>query len=150
MSARVHDDVARLVEKLGLAPHPEGGFYRETFRDPPSPADPRGRLTLIHFLLEGGKPSAWHAVDAVETWHFYDGAPVVLSIARGGRVERTTLGRDLDAGHALHAVVPADAWQSAASTGAWSLVGCAVAPAFRFEGFRLAPAGFDPTRAVAP
>lgn len=122
--------------------------------------------------------TAWHAVDAVETWHFYDGAPVLLSIAgrsavttgdarrasgaeattdlrvdatTGGRdggasVVDVTLGRDLAAGQELHGVVPAHAWQRARSTGAWSLVGCVVAPAFTFTGFRLAPAGFDPTR----
>jgi uncharacterized protein len=140
-----------VVARLGLQPHPEGGFFRETFRDDgavEAGGDARGRLTLIYFLVPSTW-TAWHAVDAVESWHFYDGAPVVLSIARDrSAVVDVVLGRDLDAGQEPHGVVPAHAWQRARSTGTWSLVGCAVAPAFTFAGFRIAPPGFDPTRSA--
>jgi len=124
---------ARVKEMLGLAAHPEGGWYRETFRDAPAGGG-RGVATAILFLLQAGEESALHRVDAVEIWLFHAGAALELRV--GEAVMR--LGPDIAAGQALQAVVPAFAWQAARSLGAWSLVSCIVAPAFQFEGFELA------------
>lgn len=133
-----------IIDRLGLTAHPEGGFYRETFRDRDGP-DGRARSTAIFFLLPGGVISAWHKVDAVETWHFYAGAPLILSISGDGKmIERLTLGADLAAGECPQAIVPQHAWQSAVSTGVWTLAGCTVAPGFEFSGFEMAPAGWSP------
>ena len=133
------DEVVRL---LGLAPHPEGGHYRETFRDAATVGAGRAASTAIYFLLRAGERSRWHRVDAAEVWHFYLGAPLALRVAAAG--ERTTLrlGAGLAAGERPQLVVPAGAWQSAASLGAWTLVGCTVAPGFEFSGFELAELGF--------
>ncbi len=135
---------ADVVRLLGLAPHPEGGHFRETFRDAPGP-DGRSRSTCIYYLLGVGERSAWHRVDALETWHFYVGAPLALRVCvPGGSVETHRLGRDLAAGERPQHVVPPQAWQAAESLGAWTLVGCTVAPGFSFEGFELAAAGWTP------
>jgi predicted cupin superfamily sugar epimerase len=136
---------AEIIEHLALLPHPEGGFYRETFRDSAQPPSGRSASTLIYFLLEAGQSSHWHRVDAVEVWHFYAGAPLALRLSADGRVStEQRLGADLFAGEHPQAVVPAGWWQSAQSTGAWSLVGCGVAPGFEFAGFELAPQGWRP------
>lgn len=127
-----------VIRLLNLAPHPEGGHFRETFRDGPGP-DGRSRSTAIHFLLAAGERSAWHRVDAVEVWHFHAGAPLELALSEGGEITRIRLGTDLAAGERPQAVVPAGVWQSAEPLGAWTLVGCTVAPGFSFEGFELAP-----------
>lgn len=135
---------AEVIALLGLAPHPEGGHFRETFRDP---ADVAGRAasTAIYFLLARGERSHWHRVDAVEVWHWHAGAPLRLEIAADREAVRTVrLGADLAAGERPQAVVPAGAWQAAETLGDWTLVGCTVAPGFRFEGFELAPPGFSP------
>jgi len=137
-------DPDTIVTRLGLEPHPEGGWFRETWRDPDRGGE-RGAGTAIYYLLRAGEVSAWHRVDAVEVWHHYAGAPLELRIAADGEpVERVVLGVDLDHG-APQVVVPAGAWQSAASLGDWTLVGCTVSPAFRFEGFELAPDGWEPS-----
>jgi len=138
---------AEVVARLALAPHPEGGFYRQTWVALGDGARPAG--TAIYYLLAEGQRSHWHRVDADEIWHFYAGAPLVLARAAdaAGPAEEVTLGPDLAAGAVPQAVVPAGHWQAARSTGAWSLVGCTVSPGFRFEGFELAPAGFDIPRA---
>lgn len=130
-----------LIARLGLGPHPEGGHYRETFRDRPSSGG-RGALTTILYLLRAGEMSRWHRVtDAVEVWHFHDGEPLSLLLSADGKaIDRHVLGRD--ARHQL--VVPAGCWQSAAPLGSWTLVGCAVAPAFEFSGFEMAPQGWEP------
>ena len=133
-----------LIEELGMQPHPEGGWYVEMFRDPDE-VDGRSRSTAIYFLLEAGQVSHWHRVDAVEIWHWHAGAPLELSIAGSGDpVERMKLGSDILAGERPQGIVPAHAWQSAKSLGEWTLVGCTVAPGFRFEGFELAPPGWSP------
>jgi hypothetical protein len=135
---------AEIVRLLDLAPHPEGGHYRETFRDAPGP-DGRARSTAIYFLLAAGERSHWHRVDAVETWHWHAGAPLDLAVSTDGRaVARHRLGGDLRSGERPQAVVPAGAWQSARSLGAWTLVGCTVAPGFEFAGFVLAAPGWEP------
>ncbi len=132
-----------LIDRLGLVPHPEGGHYRETYRDR-SPSGGRGSLTTILYLLKSGEVLRWHRVtDAVEVWHFHDGEPLELRVSPDGkRVERHVLGPD----HALQVVVPASCWQSARPSGAWTLVGCAVAPAFEFASFEMAPQGWEPGR----
>jgi predicted cupin superfamily sugar epimerase len=126
-----------IIARLGLQPHPEGGHYIETFRAAES--------TAIYYLLRAGERSHWHRVDADEAWHFYAGAPLELSISDDGRsARRLRLGVDLALGERPQAVVQRQAWQAARSLGAWSLVGCTVAPAFRFAGFELAPPGWRP------
>jgi predicted cupin superfamily sugar epimerase len=136
-----------VIDLLGLSPHPEGGYFRETFRDRATDAAGRAASTAIYFLLIGGQSSRWHRVDAAEAWHWYLGAPLALTIANDadqpGRCE-LRLGSDLLAGERPQAVVPAGAWQRAESLGPWTLVGCTVAPGFHFAGFELAALGFEP------
>jgi uncharacterized protein len=136
------DEVIRLLD---LKPHPEGGHFRETFRDSRQVDGTRAASTAIYFLLTRDERSHWHRVDAVEVWHWYAGAPLELEIAQsGGRIERVTLGNDLASGERPQAVVPAHAWQAAQTLGDWTLVGCTVAPGFDFAGFDLAPRGWSP------
>jgi predicted cupin superfamily sugar epimerase len=137
---------AEIVRLLGLVPHPEGGHFRETFRDARRVDGTRAASTAIHFLLARGERSHWHRIDAVEVWHFYAGAPLLLETAAGAAfaVTRVTLGPDLAAGESPQAIVPAGAWQAAESYGAWTLVGCTVAPGFTFERLELAPKGWRP------
>ena len=132
-----------VAEALELTPHPEGGRYRETWRDEPGDGT-RGAGTSILFLLSAGERSHWHRVDAAEGWHWHAGAPLTLSIADGDGRHDLALGADLMAGERPQAVVPPGAWQAAESQGAWTLVGCTVAPAFDFAGFELAPPGWEP------
>lgn len=135
---------AEIVRALGLAPHPEGGFYRETWRDAPGDGS-RGAGTAIYFLLTRERASRWHRVDATEIWHFHAGAPLELRISEGGRTARTEiLGPDLAADARPQRIVPPGAWQAARSLGEWTLAGCTVSPAFEFARFELAPEGFDP------
>lgn len=129
-----------LIEVLGLERHPEGGWFRETWRDPDVDGA-RGSGTAIYFLLRAGERSHWHRVDAVEIWHHYDGDPLELAVEGASPI---VLGPAIAAGQVPQAIVPAGAWQSARSLGAWTLVGCTVSPAFRFEGFELAPDGWSP------
>jgi predicted cupin superfamily sugar epimerase len=127
-----------IIRVLSLQPHPEGGHYCETFRDEPGP-DGRARSTAIYFLLKAGERSHWHRIDAVEVWHFYAGAPLTLHIAEEGKPPETIrMGIDIANDESPQAIVPAGVWQAAESLGDWTLVGCTVAPGFRFEGFELA------------
>jgi len=133
-----------VIQSLGLQPHPEGGHYRETFRAP-APAGQRSPLSLIYFLLQAGEVSHWHRIDAVESWHWYAGAALLLTVSENGHDSwERHLGPELALGQDPQLVVPAGAWQKAASLGPWTLVGCAVAPAFTFEAFELAPQGWEP------
>jgi uncharacterized protein len=136
---------AEMIRLLELEPHPEGGHYRQTFRDARM-VDGRATSTAIYFLLARGERSHWHRVDAVEVWHHYAGAPIELEIATSaqGPVERLTLGPDIAAGERPQAIVPVHAWQAARSLGEWTLVGCTVAPGFEFKGFELAPKDWSP------
>jgi hypothetical protein len=137
-------DPQRLIDLLGLAPHPEGGWYRETWRAAAAPGL-RSAGSAIYYLVTADAPLRWHRIDSDEIWHFYGGAPLRLSIAaEGAAIASEELGATLDAGQRPQVIVPARAWQRATTLGAWTLVGCTVAPAFEFAHFELAPAGFDP------
>ena len=136
-----------LIAQLGLTPHPEGGHYRQTFRDLGAKAGapgPRGHSTAIFFLLRKGEISRWHRIDAAEVWHFYRGAPLALSIGLEGGVTRQVLGPAVEAGELPQLIVPPGAWQMAESLGDYTLVGCTVAPGFDFATFELADEGFNP------
>ena len=132
---------ADIIRKLALKPHPEGGHYRETFRDSRL-HEGRAASTAILFLLARGERSHWHRIDAVEIWHFYAGAPLKLEIVDGSKEEIIRLGADIHADEVPQVTVPARAWQAAESFGDWTLVGCTVAPGFDFSGFELAPPGW--------
>jgi predicted cupin superfamily sugar epimerase len=135
------EDVIRLLD---LKPHPEGGHYRQTFRDSQITDGGRAASTAIYFLLKRGERSHWHRVDAAEVWHWHAGSPLELRISAGTGTQIIRLGADLAIGERPQAVVPARAWQAAESLGDWTLVGCTVAPGFQFEGFELAPPGWTP------
>ncbi|RKY04895.1 hypothetical protein DRP77_02595 [Candidatus Poribacteria bacterium] len=142
-------EVRELIELLQLRPHPEGGFYRETYRSdliiPPDALPDRYRgprcvCTAIYYLLTAGEVSALHRVASDEIWHFYAGDPLELLILEGKEARLARLGSDLLSGEVPQVLVPAGAWQGArvAEGGKWSLVGCTVAPGFEFEDFELA------------
>jgi predicted cupin superfamily sugar epimerase len=135
---------AEIIQLLGLEPHPEGGHYRQTFRDSVTTDGTRAASTAIYFLLARGERSHWHRVDATEIWHWHAGAPLALEIVSDSRRERITLGSDLAAGERPQGIVPVYAWQAAQSLGDWTLVGATVAPGFEFAKFELAPPGFEP------
>ncbi len=135
---------------LDLRPHPEGGAYRETWRDGPSDGS-RGAGTAIHFLLRAEEVSAWHRVDAAELWIWQAGSPLVLTMSADGHDARARhLGPDLAMRQSMQLLVPAGCWQTAACLGHWTLVCCVVAPAFRFEGFELAPPDWRPVPRAQP
>jgi predicted cupin superfamily sugar epimerase len=134
---------AEIIRKLQLQPHPEGGHYRETFRDTRAHAG-RAASTAILFLLARGERSHWHRIDAAEVWHYYVGSPLKLEVVDGAKEEILTLGADIHADQVPQFTVPARAWQAAESLGDWTLVGCTVAPGFDFNGFELAPPGWRP------
>lgn len=137
---------ADIIRKLNLLPHPEGGYYAETFRDPDNgTATGRAASTAIYYLLDKGQTSHWHRVDAAEVWHFYTGSSLELSISENGKPRQTLmLGADLAAGELPQICVPAGCWQSATTVTGWALVGCTVAPGFQFEGFEMAPSDWQP------
>ncbi|HEY5125686.1 MAG TPA: cupin domain-containing protein [Bradyrhizobium sp.] len=137
---------ADIIAQLALQPHPEGGYYRETFRDPRLDANGRSLSTAIYFLLARNERSHWHRIDAVEVWHYYAGSALALQIAGDGGRCSVRLGPDLAAGEVPQAIVPAQAWQAAESTGDWTLVGCSVAPGFDFAAFELAEPDWFPAR----
>jgi len=131
-----------IIKKLDLAPHPEGGWYRQTWV---AKDGPRASGTCIYFLLKEGERSHWHRVDAAEIWHFYAGTPLRLGIAETeeGPANWQMLGPALDTGQVPQILVPPHHWQAAEATDGWGLVGCTVSPGFQFEGFELAPKGFN-------
>jgi predicted cupin superfamily sugar epimerase len=135
------EDIIRLLD---LEPHPEGGHYRETFRDGAAAGGGRATSTAIYFLLRQGERSRWHRVDAAEVWHWYAGSPLLLTVSDGGARVMHRLGPDLATGERPQAVVPAHVWQMAESLGTYTLVGCTVAPGFEFSGFELARPGSEP------
>lgn len=135
-----------IISLLDLAPHPEGGWYRQTFRD--SEDGGRGASTAIYYLLERGQRSHWHRVtDAAEVWHHYAGAALLLRSSDDGHaVSDVVLGSDLAKGQRPQAVIPANVWQSAESLGDFTLVGCTVSPGFEFSSFEMAAADWEPGR----
>lgn len=143
MESAMNTDAARLIRELDLRPHPEGGWFRETFRSrrsvaPDDGRSPRAGLTTIHFLLVAGEVSRFHRVRSDEAWHFADGSPLELVVVDASLARASThmLGR-ASAGAAPSHVVERDAWQAARSLGEWTLVGCSVGPGFAFEDFAL-------------
>ena len=135
-------DADEIIARYALTPHPEGGHYREIFRAAAADGG-RGAVTSIYYLLRAGEVSAWHRIDAVEIWHYHAGATLRLEVSLDGEeVTSHRLGVGADARPQV--TVPVGAWQSARSEGAWTLVGCTVAPAFEFAGFELAPPGWQP------
>lgn len=138
-------DADAIIGLLDLAPHPEGGYFRESFRDAAAGTSGRAASTAIYFLLKQGQTSRWHRVDAAEVWHWYAGAPLDLAVAAPDALPQTVrLGSDLASGERPQAVVPAGHWQRARSLGAFTLVGCTVAPGFSFAGFEIAAPGLFP------
>ena len=133
-----------IIVTLRMTPHPEGGHFVETWRHV-ADGSGRGAGSAIYYLLQAGERSHWHRVDAAEIWHWYAGAALALSRSDDGRrAEVAMLGSDLAGGQRPQIVIPPGVWQSAVSIGAWTLVGCTVSPAFQFEGFELAPPGWQP------
>jgi predicted cupin superfamily sugar epimerase len=133
-----------IIETLGLAPHPEGGWFRETFRDEAGHGA-RAHGTAIYYLLKAGESSHWHRVDAAEIWHWYAGGPLALKLSADGQsAETRRLGPNLAKGERPQLVVPTGHWQAAEPLGAFTLVGCTVAPGFDFAGFEMAPKGWKP------
>ncbi|MDV7141540.1 cupin domain-containing protein [Tropicimonas sp. TH_r6] len=134
---------AQIITHLGLERHPEGGWYRQTWIEEPTEGRPAG--TAIYYLLERGQVSHWHQVDATEIWHFYAGDPLILSLSESedGPAKEHLLGPNLAASQSPQVIVPKNHWQSARPSGNWALVGCTVLPGFSFDGFTLAPPGFD-------
>jgi predicted cupin superfamily sugar epimerase len=148
MSSELSSDLSgnEVIRLLDLQPHPEGGWYRQAFRDTPAADGGRPVSTAIYFLLQAEERSAWHRIDAVEVWHYYAGAPISLTLSppdgQGATVH--VLGSDLKAGQRPQAVVPTGWWQTAVTQGAWTLVGCTVSPGFEFDGFEFAPKDWRP------
>lgn len=136
---------ADIIARLGLKPHPEGGHYRETFRDIATDRAGRAASTAIYFLLAKSERLHWHRIDVAKVWHYYAGAPLVLEMAaEQGQIRRMKLGPDIAMGERPQAVVAAGHWQAAESLGDWTLVGCTVAPGFEFSTFELAPPDWTP------
>lgn len=132
-----------IIKALNLTPHPEGGYYRQTWQADISVGRAAG--TCIYFLLTKDQSSHWHRVDSTEIWHFYAGSPIILRLSdtdQGPPTEHV-LGPNLITGQSPQIIVPVQHWQSAKCQGDWSLVGCTVSPGFEFDGFHLADPGFD-------
>ena len=135
----------QIIETLGLQPHPEGGWYAETWRADAAEGT-RAAGTAIYYLLEAGDVSHWHRVDAAEIWHWYAGGPLSLTLSPNGHdAEAMVLGPEINVGHRPQRIVPAGWWQTATSLGAWTLAGCTVSPGFEFDGFEMAPPDWRPT-----
>ena len=134
-----------LIEELRLSPHPEGGWYRETWRAE-APAGERASATAILFLLEAGQGSHWHKVDATELWLFHAGSPLRLLTAPddAGPVAEVRLGADVLAGEQPQCRIAPHHWQAAEADRGWALVSCIVSPGFEFEGFTLAAPRWAP------
>jgi predicted cupin superfamily sugar epimerase len=132
-----------MISALGLSPHPEGGHYREIYRHRPADGS-RGASTAIYYLLRRGERSRWHRIDAVEHWSYHAGATLRLALHDHQGTREHLLGPEVAVGHCPQVVVPEGTWQTAASTGEWTLVGCIVAPAFELDRLEIAPEGWQP------
>ncbi len=137
----------QIIKHLNLSPHPEGGYFRETFRDTKT-YNGRSVSTLIYYLLKYGQSSHWHRIDAAEVWHWYAGSPLKLTVSNPENLTSKTilLSNKLQENHCPQYVVEKHVWQTAVTTGAWSLVGCSVAPGFEFTNFELAPVDWSPDK----
>ncbi len=135
-------DPKAIIAQLGMIPHPEGGWYVEMWRE----GEGRGTASTIYFLLEQGQRSHWHRIDAAEVWLWHAGSPLALGLAAddAGPIEWLRLGPDVLAGEVPQGVIPTHHWQAAEAREGWALVSCVVAPGFAFEGFELAPEGWQP------
>lgn len=131
----------QIIKTLNMQPHPEGGWYAETWRDS---AKPRASGTAIYFLLEAHQHSHWHKVDATEIWHWYAGAAMELHLSDGEQKSVALLGPDLSRGQRPQLIVPSDEWQKSVPVDGWVLVGCTVSPGFEFDKFELAAEGWEP------
>ncbi|EAU40813.1 hypothetical protein FP2506_18034 [Fulvimarina pelagi HTCC2506] len=140
-------EVQAIIETLAMERHPEGGWFREIFRDENADEAGRARSTAIYYLLEAGETSEWHRVtDAAEVWHFYRGTPLVLTVSPDGHdAYAHYLGPEIERNQRPQLVVPTNWWQTATSLGAYTLVGCTVAPGFTFDSFEMAPKDWRPT-----
>mgnify|MGYP001812642125 FL=1 len=141
-------DADAIIEALGLRPHPEGGYYVETWRAD-APAGERPPAAAIYYLLRAGERSHWHRVYAAEVWHYYAFGPLALSIAAASGAkpaQRHVLGAELSSCQRTQIIVPAGDWQAAETLGDWTLVGCTVSPGFDFDGFELADPDWEPGR----
>ncbi len=133
-----------IIAQLSLQPHPEGGWYRETWRAEAGQGE-RAAGTAIYYLLDVGEYSDWHRVDAAEIWHRYAGAPLSLTVSPDGHdAEAWVLGSEIMAGQLPQRIVPPNWWQCATSLGGWTLVGCTVSPGFEFDKFEMAPPDWRP------
>ena len=134
-----------IIARFGLQSHPEGGWYRETWRAEAQPGE-RAGATAILFLLDAGERSHWHRVDAAELWLWHAGAPLTLALAADaqGPAASTRVGPDVLSGETPQVLVPPGHWQAAEPEGGWCLVSCVVSPGFEFSGFELAPPGWSP------
>lgn len=139
------DEAREIIARLGLAPHPEGGWYRETWREGAAPGE-RAAGTAIHYLLEQGQSSHWHRVDAAELWLWHAGSRLDLKLADENSTGHTliALGGDVLAGDSAQALIPANRWQAAVATHGWALVSCIVVPGFEFAGFEMAAPDWQP------
>jgi predicted cupin superfamily sugar epimerase len=136
-------DAEALIERLELHPHPEGGHYRRVWQHEEHGEDGRPLASAITYLLRHGVTTRWHRVDAVELWEHELGGPLEVSVVSDtGGVDRHVIG--IDAAGLRRVVVPAGAWQQARSMGDYSLVTCTVTPGFVWDGFELAPDGWEP------
>lgn len=138
-------EVTAIVQRLELEPHPEGGYYRQTWRAETSEGQ-RPTGTAIYYLLGPGDASAWHRIDATEIWHHYDGGPLEMQLSSGDNRQRTRtiLGPDTEHGQQPQIIVPAGTWQMAQPLDGYVLAGCTVSPGFEFSGWELAEDGWQP------
>ena len=132
-----------IIAALDLKPHPEGGFFRESFRDFPG-ADGRAYSTAIYYLLRAGEISRWHRIDVAEIWHWYAGDALELSVVGSGAISRILLGPKVSEGQRPQVIIQARAWQRATALGSYALCGCTVAPGFEFSKLEIAPEGWSP------
>ncbi len=132
-----------IIAALDLQPHPEGGFFRESFRDFSGP-DGRAYSTAIYYLLKAGEVSRWHRIDVAEVWHWYGGDAVELSVLGSGSISRILLGPRINEGQRPQVIVQARAWQRATALGSYALCGCTVAPGFELANLEIAEEGWSP------
>jgi hypothetical protein len=133
------NDPDKLIEKLKMTSHPEGGYFAESFRDK------NNNVSLIYYLLKKNQKSHWHRLTKNEILHFYDGYPLNVNISKDAKTSYTKiLGKNINNNESLHIVVLAGSWFSMTSSGLYSLIGCTVAPGFNYKDFELAPKNWEP------